>query len=476
MVGRRRRRSGRTGHRRGLKSAAAQGAASRGASASSVAVSSGRPRRSASAMAPSAARFDRHARTSLFFTEIDTPSRSGTKVGQQPRMALRPAFVVLGDRARASSSTARKPSRSRRNPGTTFAVPQHVVGDEQSAGPNESTSRSSIEHVQLACRRPEKSSRTVRHFRQHPRRVADHDADAIGETGPLEVLAGLRAPAPDPSPSSSACRRRQRAGEPDARIADGGADFEDPRRADGSGEHAQQRADFRVHQRKVPLVALRARSPASTASAPRFSPARYRSMASGTIRPIMTTIVMRQTKIIATVGPASDSDAVLDALIAGRRRHLPPQFLTRNPRVARGDIRSHPAAAARAAVTSRSCRISAAPKIRTGRLLDGGRSTSRPANGCDRDRRLPASPVDSRRRSPLWPDRAGPANAAAGRRSRRTARRSRQTAPRSRPRSSTAANIGEHKGINAPGVAACRGASHPRTSTIFRSDCRLAST
>src|SRR5215213_2435122 len=39
-------------------------------------------------------------------------------------------------------------------------------------------------------------------------------------------------------------------------------------------------------------------------------------MRSGTIWPIMNGFYMRQTKIIATVGPASDSDDMLDALIA----------------------------------------------------------------------------------------------------------------------------------------------------------------
>ena len=43
---------------------------------------------------------------------------------------------------------------------------------------------------------------------------------------------------------------------------------------------------------------------------------------------------MRHTKIIATVGPASDSDAMLDALIAAGDRHLPPQLLARHARVA----------------------------------------------------------------------------------------------------------------------------------------------
>ena len=49
---------------------------------------------------------------------------------------------------------------------------------------------------------------------------------------------------------------RERAGEPDPRVADGGADFENARGADGGGQHAQQRADFRVDQRKVLLFAL----------------------------------------------------------------------------------------------------------------------------------------------------------------------------------------------------------------------------
>jgi len=85
----------------------------------------------------------------------------------------------------------------------------------------------------------------------------------------------------------------------------------------------------------------------------------------------MTTIVMRHTKIIATVGPASDSDTMLDALIAAGTDIFRLNF-------SHGTHQSHAATFGRLrAAASRAKREVAVlqdlggPKIRTGTLKDG---------------------------------------------------------------------------------------------------------
>src|SRR3954462_9505127 len=95
-------------------------------------------------------------------------------------------------------------------------------------------------------------------------------------------------------------------------------------------------------------------------------------MRSGTIWPIMKGFYMRQTKIIATVGPASDSDDLLDALIAAGTDIVRLNF-------SHGTHESQAATFARvrdaAARASREIAILqdlGGLKIRTG-LLEGGR-------------------------------------------------------------------------------------------------------
>jgi pyruvate kinase len=94
-------------------------------------------------------------------------------------------------------------------------------------------------------------------------------------------------------------------------------------------------------------------------------------MASGTIWPIIKSYAMRHTKIIATVGPASDSDAVLDALIAAGTEIFRLNF-------SHGSHESHAATFARVRAASQRARGEVAilqdlggPKIRTGRLAGG---------------------------------------------------------------------------------------------------------
>src|SRR5476649_2659076 len=132
-----------------------------------------------------------------------------------------------------------------------------------------------------------------------------------------------------------------------------------------------------------PRVTLPRAMSSSTASPPRLSPARYRSIASGTIWPIDAILgpstknpepsTMRHTKIIATVGPASDSEPILDALIAAGTDIFRLNF-------SHGTHESHAATFARLRAASRRAGREVAilqdlsgPKIRTG-LLEGGKA------------------------------------------------------------------------------------------------------
>jgi pyruvate kinase len=79
---------------------------------------------------------------------------------------------------------------------------------------------------------------------------------------------------------------------------------------------------------------------------------------------------MRQTKIIATVGPASDSDAVLDALIAGGADVFRLNFSHGTHESQASTFNRIRAAAARAGREIGILQDLSGPKIRTGRLVD----------------------------------------------------------------------------------------------------------
>src|SRR5438128_8608464 len=94
-------------------------------------------------------------------------------------------------------------------------------------------------------------------------------------------------------------------------------------------------------------------------------------MASGTIWPIIKSYVMRHTKIIATVGPASDSDAMLEALMAAGTDIFRLNF-------SHGTQQSQGATFARVRAVARRARREVAvlqdlggPKIRTGTIKGG---------------------------------------------------------------------------------------------------------
>src|SRR5213083_3017887 len=84
---------------------------------------------------------------------------------------------------------------------------------------------------------------------------------------------------------------------------------------------------------------------------------------------------MRHTKIIATVGPASDSDAVLDALIAAGTDIVRQNFSHGTQASHAATFKRIRAAAARAGREVAILQDLGGPKIRTGRLKDGRRLT-----------------------------------------------------------------------------------------------------
>src|SRR5580765_1686051 len=109
----------------------------------------------------------------------------------------------------------------------------------------------------------------------------------------------------------------------------------------------------------------------STESSARLSDARYRSTASGTICPIMTGLYMRRTKIIATVGPASDDDRVLDMLIAAGADIFRLNFSHGTAASQSATFHRIRAAAARARCDVAILQDLGGPKIRTGANKDG---------------------------------------------------------------------------------------------------------
>src|SRR5438132_56616 len=138
----------------------------------------------------------------------------------------RDALVVFGDGPRIVAAVRGCLAKT----GHDVAVPQHVVGDEQPAGPQQGDESVEKRSIELLVAVLKNHIEWTRHFRDHARGVADDHVDPLGQAGLREVLVL-------PYHDTSATR--------------------------------------------------------------------------GVSRP-----TMRHTKIIATIGPASDSDAMLDALIA----------------------------------------------------------------------------------------------------------------------------------------------------------------
>ena len=168
----------------------------------------------------------------------------------QPRMTTQ-TLVVFRDGARVFRLARRLRDESWHH----LAVPQHVVGDDEPARPREIDEAVEHRQVRALVAVLKDQIEWAAHFRQHQRRVADHDGDAVGDARLHEVLARLRCPLPIPLHRHQHPVGRKRSGEPDPRIANRRADLEDSRRADRRGQHAQEPADFCVHQWKALLLA-----------------------------------------------------------------------------------------------------------------------------------------------------------------------------------------------------------------------------
>ena len=136
-----------------------------------------------------------------FLTEIDTPSRSGTMAVMSSGCAARRSLYSAI--ARVSSAVVSGVLRIARHD---LAVPQHVVGDQQPARPQQADQPIEQRLVQLLVAVLEDQIERSRHLRDLQLRVADDDADAIGEAGAGEIRRALLPPAPRSAPSSAACR------------------------------------------------------------------------------------------------------------------------------------------------------------------------------------------------------------------------------------------------------------------------------
>ena len=165
---------------------------------------------------------------------------------------------------------------------------------------------------------------------------------------------------------------------------------------------------------------------------------------------------VRQTKIIATLGPATDSDAAIRELIAAGVDRLPPELLPRHARHARGRRD-------RASVRRPSSRADASPCCRIWRSEDPHRrARRRRADRAPRRRRSSrsssatrsAARAASRRRLPDLPTAVQSGRHAAARR-RPDPAAGRAGAARDAVDTVVVdgGTLGEHKGINAPGVA-----------------------
>src|SRR5262249_33555111 len=147
-----------------------------------------------------------------------------------------------------------------------------------------------------------------------------------------------------------------------------GADFKDALRADGSGKHAQERADLRVDQRQF----LCGTSAGDVLEYRIHEMIEIGQIALDGTRDDLThnegRLYMRHTKIIATVGPASDSDTMLDALVAAGADIFRLNFSHGTQKSHRTTLAGIRGAAQRANREVAVLQDLSGPKIRTGML------------------------------------------------------------------------------------------------------------
>ena len=174
---------------------------------------------------------------------------------------------------------------------------------------------------------------------------------------------------------------------------------------------------------------------------------------------------MRHTKIIATVGPACDTDAALDALIAAGTDIFRLNF-------SHGTHESQAATFARdrAAASRRAgCEVAilqdlGGPKIRTGRLAGGKAIALERRRDADASPPATASadPGGSSRPSTGSPRACAPATACCSPTAASSCASTRPTAREIQTTVVEGGEIGEHKGINAPGVPLPTSAMTPK--------------
>ena len=219
---------------------------------SSSGFSSGRPRRSASAIAAFSQSHALDCHDRLLHRDRDAVAQRH-RCRHELRMRVE-ALVVLGDRARVVGVLA---AALAMKPGTTSPSHSTLSVTSSPPGRSRSTSRSSIGDVERLVAVLKDQIERPRDLGDQQLRVADDDADAVGERRRARSSPARPARARGPSPSSAACRpaaARRRARCPSSRS---------PCRSRGcasaptaSRQHAQQRADFGVDERQVLLVAV----------------------------------------------------------------------------------------------------------------------------------------------------------------------------------------------------------------------------
>ena len=135
----------------------------------------------------------------------------------------RDPLVVFGNRARVRRIVAGRGRESRHH----LAVPEHVVGDQQSTGAEQRDQPIEERLVELLVAVLKNEIERAGHLRDFQPRVADNDAHALGDAGTREILARFPRALLAHLHREQPAARWQRAGQPDAGIADRRADFQD---------------------------------------------------------------------------------------------------------------------------------------------------------------------------------------------------------------------------------------------------------
>src|ERR1051326_5613834 len=262
------------------------------------------------------------------------------------------------------------------------AAPQHVVRDEQTPWPQKFDQpvehRSVLPLVAVLKDQIERSGDLV----QHPRRVADDDVDAIGKTRAREVVAcDLRALLIDFHRDEHSAFR-QHARHPDSRIADRGPNLEDACRSRRQREHSEQRPDFGVDEGQLVAfsgagdvaqhrIALTIERCKVLLDGVRYDLTHNVSSPSQRNEETEDRFYMRRTKIIPTRGPASDSDRLIEDLIAAGVDIFRLNFSHGTHESQSATFKRVRAAAAGAGREVAVLQDLAGPKIRTGATPDG---------------------------------------------------------------------------------------------------------